>query len=384
MGARGILNSKACVEWSVDIGAESASVGRTRGLVIMVNLTNFVVHYVDPKEPGPEYSPGEVLIDNMPPAVNEFLLQTLADKQLFAATAEGRAHTGIYDGNPSSSDVRRRIEDITFGGSAGFFEASRWLANRLHSVSPKNATAGVLAILRLIEEEQGVPLAILLKIRHDRETFVRLAHEARTELDVQQVDGILQKEILKGACLPHPSRSNYDATVIDRQMAGKDVAGYFATGFLSLRPNESDATVIEHLLDELGEIARKLDTRLAKERVPEFIAALRRKNEPITSQIIVNTANETGLFSHGVELQQVSDRLVKKFGSIDLLPTNFRGRGKFQQIERELIYEIVGPRGSIITVNGSAEVMQEIVTRSGDAIHFAIETTNEGCRVKYK
>lgn len=347
-------------------------------------LTNFAVHYVDPQESGPEYSQGEVSIDNMPAAVNDFLLQTLADKQLFAATDEGRAHTGIYDTNPSSSEVKSRIEDVTSGTPARFFDASCWLAERLHSVSPPNATAGVLAILRLVDKDQAHPLAILLKIRHDRETFIRLAQEARTELDVEQVDGILQKEVLKGACLPHPSRSNYDATVIDRQMAGKDVAGYFATGFLNLRPNEPDARVTEHLLDELDACARKFDTRLARERVPKFIEALRKGNETITSELIATIGGEAGLFQDDLEPDQVSNYLTEKFGSIDILPRNFRGRGKSQRIARELIFEVMGPRGDTITLTGSAGVMQEIITRSGDAIHFLIETTNEGCRVKYK
>lgn len=352
-----------------------------------LKLDRLAIHYVDRKSAKPGFARTEKDIGKFHPAIDQFFLNIA--KEIWDAPNQGSTRSAkfVEEGHPrlKPSVAREAIEQI-IASTEDFFAISKSLAQHLHDNTPPQVTrASLLAIMRLTHLKENNAFVSIVKIRHDDKDFVRLLADDLTELDVETVENMLLQEIQKGACIPHPHRSDYHLKVIDKQ-APTDPARYFTENFLGCLTKMSDQYQTTHLLSELERFARKEDLPLASEKLPGVIKLLQEQDNIVTTETVIDTVEQQQVFGDGFQRTALKTYVEQdsRLGPLDIPPQAFGRRGKAAKILRRLTYHFRDPELRGVTLSGPPGALERIASVDGDVITFHIETDKNGYRIRYE
>jgi hypothetical protein len=355
-------------------------------MTLNLELNRLAIHYVDRSSPGPIYAPREQNIAALHPTIVGFLLSLVS--VVWNALDTGTTRSGRFvpdDHERLGPSVVKRCIHTILRGDAGFFDTSRDLAQHLYRQSPGTASPGLLAITRVVRPDDGAIFVALLKIRHKDESFVRVLGEALTQLEVEQVENMLLREVQKGAIIPHPYKTEYDLKVVDKQ-ATDDPAKYFTENFLACLTKKSDVHQIKKLLPALQRFGRDRELPVATEKLPQVVAALQERNTDVTTTVLAEVVREQEVFGPGLQpddfvtyIEQQSD-----VGPVDIPRVRFARRGKRAEKPRRLTYRFLEPDLRGVTLTGPPETLASILSVDGDVFTFRIQTTRDGVSVDYE
>ena len=351
-----------------------------------LRISQLVVHYVDNKTERLELAQHEQDVSALESTITDFLL-SLVDK-VWKAPDKGSTRSGYFakdDQNQLLSSVAGRHLNRIIESEDDFFDASLELARLLYQESPGTASAGLLAVLRLIRTTDDAIFVALLKIRHKDENFVKVLDDVLTQLEVEQVENMLLQKVQKGAIVPHPTKDNYDIKIID-VVASDDPAIYFVDKFLGCVTKKSDEHQVKKLLPELQKYAHEADLTIRSERFPQVIATLQEQETNITSRVIAEVVHECEVFSPDTQLNDL-DRFITQasdLGDVDIPPKSFSGRGRTHQIPRLVTYSFFDPNFRNVKLSGPPGVFNNILSVDGDTVTFQLRTTRDGYNVTYE
>lgn len=302
-------------------------------------LNHLVFHYLgiedDRDEPGTrrKYSrqAGQLQeIDALPPVILDHLLDLIA--ATWQRPDKGVACSARFEQEPEDEDaklvagylaaIKRDVWSISAASASAqewfqarqhFLALSQQIDTRLYDVTPLGASPGLLMVADFTPSGRTDRHLALLKIRHDDARLVRILQDSLTDLEVEEVDMILTKEVLKGAIWPHPSRADYDLKIVDYQARGRPPAHFFAGAFLGCRAKEPDARQAARVSEVLpNEVARDLGARLVSERTYDYVEELVRVTRP-TAQQVAELAAGSHLIE-GVETAEVAAAVEEQMG----------------------------------------------------------------------
>lgn len=351
-----------------------------------LQLNRLAIHYVDRTSQSPVYAPREQDVAALHPTIVGFLLGLVSVVWDALDTGPTRAGRFVPDdhGRLGPSAARQCLHTI-LQGEDGFFDISKDLAQHLYQQSPGTASPGLLAVMRMVRPNDGAVFVALLKIRHKDESFVRVLGEALTQLEVEQVENMLLREVQKGAIIPHPYKTEYDLKVIDKQ-ATDDPARYFTENFLGCLTKKSDEHQVKRLLPELQRYARDRGMPVATEKLPHVVAALQERNTDVTTTVLAEVVREQEVFGPDLQpddfityIEQQSD-----VGPVDIPRARFARRGKRAEQPRRLTYSFLDPDLRGVTLSGPPETLARILSIDGDVFTFRIQTIRDGVSVDYE
>jgi hypothetical protein len=344
-----------------------------------LELNRLAIHYVDKLSEKPAYAPRELNIQALDSTITDFLLKRVSE--VWDALDAGPNCSAHFDKQSGPLVAKRHVQTI-IQGKGDFFGVSKELAQHLHQQLHVKASPGLLAVIRLVRPSDGKVFVALLKIRHKDEKIVKMLSEALTQLEVEHVKNMLLQDIQKGAIVPHPTRDSYDLKIVDKTGDGEPTQ-YFAS-FLGCRTKKSDEHQVKKLLPTLQEYAQVKNLRLSSEKLPLAIAALQ-KHANVTTKIIAKVVQENGVLDPDFQLGDLEKYINQQsaLGPVDIPRERFVGSGK-GGTPRKIIYKFKAPpllRG--VTISGSPEAFENIISVKGDTVTFRLETTRDSFDVFY-
>jgi hypothetical protein len=347
-----------------------------------LSLEQMAIHYVDPNEYNCHFSGKEKVISSLAEEAVSFLVGIAMD-QVIDAPETGATSAGRFIMEHERVDfVRHNIAAIANGGS-NFFAATVALAQHLQQISPIQASPGILAILRMVRPADKTSFATILKIRDDDRDVVRLVEYAPTELTVERLGQVLVDKLLKGATLPHPYRSSYDAKVVDKQASSSEPARYFTESFLGISMKRPDEYQTTHLLPQLQLYAAKEEVDIARQNLPAVVQALLGYEDNITIHALVDAVEQAELYGEGYNVENFGQFINENLGSIDIRQEVFAMRGRTRQTVRRMTYFFSGFGLDGLILSGPPDVVSELMSVNGDRRIFHFETTRDGYRVQF-
>lgn len=348
-----------------------------------IKVNRVAVHFIDRRNSKLEIAKGEQKIQDLDQVVIDFIQNLIYD--VWTAEDKGSTNSANFvDSNPSSLTIRQQI-DLVKSNDECFFVASVKLAQHLYEKSARNASAGLLGVVKFTRCRTGEIMVALLKIQIKNEKFVKLGRTTLTQITVEDVENLLLEKIQKGAISPHPERRRYDLKVIDNQTQD-DPAKYFSGGFLGCRPKQSDEHQIKKLIPVIEKYAEEAGIDLHNEKMPDLISGLRKQGSDITTPIVAQVIEDVGLFDGNPPLNEFVHFVEESdLGDIDIPKRSFDTRGTGERyITRELSYEFKDPTYRGVKITGSTEILRQIREIDGDTVTFTIRTTSDGFIVKYE
>jgi hypothetical protein len=348
-----------------------------------LELNRLAIHYVDKNSETLEYAPGEQDTKALNSTITEFLLGLVS--KVWDAPDTGSTRSGHFvpdDHEQLGPSLAKQCAHTILHEEDRFFDTSKDLAQHLYRQSPGTASPGLLAVVRLVRPNDQEVLVALLKIGHKDESFVRVLEEALTQLEVEQVENMLLRDIQKGAIIPHPHRGDYDLKIIDKIAAG-DPARYFVEGFLGCLTKKSDEHQVKRLLPELRRYARERDLPVMGERLPRVIAALQERETNVTTRVITEVVQENEALGPDFQPGDLETYIDQEsdLGQVDIPPEQFVRRGK---THRKITYTFRDPRFRGMTISGPPRVLEDILSVEHDTVTFFLQTTRDGFEVRYE
>jgi hypothetical protein len=351
-----------------------------------LKLNRLAIHYVDRNMEGPIYAPHEQDIEALHPTIIKFIIDLVSE--VWDAPDTGSTRSGRFvqgDHKRLEPLVAKQYLGKIIQGDSGFFTASKDLALHLHQRSHPRASPGVLAVTRLVQIDNEDVFVAVLKIRHKDESFVRVVSEALTQLEVEQVENMLLRDIQKGAVIPHPHRDDYDLKVIDKQ-AADDPAKYFTEDFLGCLTKKSDEHQVKSLLPELQRYARDRGLPLTTEKLPQVVVGLQERVADITTSVVTEVVQEKAIFGADFQPEDFKTYIEREsdLGPVDIPRERFARSGKRADYPRDFVYRFRDPELRGVVLSGPPEALDRILTVEGDVFTFRIQTTKDGFSVHYR
>ena len=350
-----------------------------------LELNRLAIHYVDRNSGSLECAPGEQDVEALDSTITDFLLALVSE--VWNAREAGSTRSGHFvpdDDEGLGTSVAKQCVATIIHEEDGFFDASIDLAQHLYQQSPGTASPGLLAVMRLVQSADGAIIVALLKIRHKDESFVKVLEQALTQLEVEQVENMLLPDIQKGAIIPHPHRGDYDLKVVDKQ-ATDDPARYFTEDFLGCLTKKSDEHQVKELLPELRRYGWERDLPMLSERLPRIVAALQERETNVTTETITEVVQENEVFGPDFQPDDLETYINQEsdLGPVDIPLERFVGRGKTGRIRRQITYAFRDPQFRGVSISGSPEILENILSVEGDTVTFFLQTTKDGFDVRY-
>ncbi len=347
----------------------------------LFKIDRVAIHYVDAKNDRLAFAPQEVDVAKLDPRIGDFFLELVTEVwEEKDAGNVGSARFVLEDNEDSEGTVVKNCVDQILKSRSDFFSASKKLAKHLYKITPNNAPAGLLAVIRVTHLADQSSYVALMKIRHKDEDIIKASGRELTQLDVEDIQNRLVKEIQKAAISPHPSKKEYDLKLVDKQVG--EQTKYFPK-FLGCQSKQSDEHQVKRLLPTMETYAENRKIPIKKERLHRVVVTLLSKGDSITTSSITEAVGEIRVFGDNFDqkdfekyLQQESD-----IGPVDIPFESFAHSGKTAKAKRNITYRFKGEDYGGLTIKGRPEVFDRIISTERDKVIFRVETTKEGFSV---
>jgi len=329
------------------------------------------VHFVDKKSNILELASGEQNLQQLNPAVIEFILKLITE--VWNAHESGNVNSGFFSSTKSQA-AKNSIENIK-NSHDDFFSETVTLARRLYASTPNTASSGLLAIVRCLSYDSDAHVA-LLKIQKENESFVRLRENELTQITVEDIKNLLQDKIQKGAIIPHPNKRNYDLKTIDKQGEKGVQAKYFTEGFLGCVTKKSDEHQIKSLIPTIKKFGTKKNLSIVNSKIPELMCNLDKQNKNVTTPTLERVIRETGIFKEEFNRNEFITHIDEesRIGKLDI-PHQLLTKKK--TTDRKMKITFNHPKYRNVEIRGPFKVLQELMETEGDSIKITIEGTED-------
>lgn len=301
---------------------------------------------------------------------------------LWTCPDSGNVVSTVFQTGTKGSKAKPIIDEIISNPNTLLKNSIR-LARLLFDVSPVQASRGVLAILLVKNNINNKYHLVIYKIKSIDDKIVHLLLENKNpELDVQEVQDTLIKDLQKGALIPHPIKERYDVKVIEKQNV--EPTFYFKTGFLGCLEKVSEEHQIAKLLPELQRFAQNEELSFHPEIIPDFLIGLSRATTNIGVNELSNAIEASQLLGSGFNKIKFNEyaKKIPVFYDLDVEPVNFIARPKGNT--RVAKYSFTDPRYAGLGISGPPDIFKSILKGDGDSVVFTIKTTQDQLIVSYE